>query len=542
MDADFGDISSYWNILRRRKMAFFLPFFTFLAIGTAFAFLLPPTFRSQATIQIERKLIDIEGPTVVSFVQEQIEQIRQRITTYDEMLALAKAQNIYPELVGKDPAEAVSSVKRGIKVEMLNVNASSADQRGERKATIGFTVGFEYREAKAAQQVANEIAQRYLDEHQSMRGDQDRETKEFFGREAEALRLELETMDQELADFRQKNFRDLPELINMNLKLYEQTEADIKQSETRIRQLEDSLFASQSELSLTSPYNQVTTESGRALQSASERLSSLTVEYMRLSTRYSAKHPAVIAIQREIRMLADETGSSARADEVLTQLAQQQEKLRQARRQYDDGHPEVRSLESSVAALQRGLQTAIVSNDSGALPELPPDNPRYVGLQNIIRTTESNIAAERSNLAALREKLVEYQGRIERNPEVEAQLKELTRDYEATRKQYRELTEQRRAAEINEQLEQAGSGERFELVSRAAVPSLPDSPNRIAILVLGMFFATFAGLIAAAIAEYLDRTIRGVRTVVSTLGEPPLVIIPQIPKPGTASRADGAVL
>ena len=50
---DFSDISSYWQILRRRKTSFLLPFVLISAIGAAFAYLLPPVYKSEATILIE---------------------------------------------------------------------------------------------------------------------------------------------------------------------------------------------------------------------------------------------------------------------------------------------------------------------------------------------------------------------------------------------------------------------------------------------------------------------------------------------------------
>ena len=51
------ELSDYWSMLTRRKVWFFAPFATVLAISAALAFLLPATYRSEATILIQRQSI-----------------------------------------------------------------------------------------------------------------------------------------------------------------------------------------------------------------------------------------------------------------------------------------------------------------------------------------------------------------------------------------------------------------------------------------------------------------------------------------------------
>ena len=110
-------------------------------------------------------------------------------------------------------------------------------------------------------------------------------------------------------------------------------------------------------------------------------------------------------------------------------------------------------------------------------------------------------------------------------------MRSLSLDYDNARQKYRDLTQKLRQARLAEQLEAGGNAERFVLSNPALLPSAPESPNRVGILALGLLLASVAGLIAASIAEYLDKTVRGVRSVINTLGAPPLVVIPEIPTP-----------
>ena len=531
MNADIGhtDVAGYWGILKRRKWSFVMPFLLIAGIGAALAFLLPPAYRSEATILIERQSIptDFVDTTVTGYVQEQIEQIRQRISTFENLIDIARKHNLHTSHLEIAPRETVRKVAEGISVRTVNVTTTDPDQRGERKATIAFTVSFTSEDPRTARAVTNELATRYLQEHRLLREERAQQVSEFLGAGATALREELTELEAQLADFKQDSFEELPELMNMNLKLLENAENGVALAENRVRQYGDQLRELESELSLTPPYNAVQDESGRRLQSASERLSALTAQYLTKLARYSTKHPDVIKLSREIRVLAEQSGTGARADEILNQLANQQDRLRSARQTYGPDHPEVTSLEKAVAALQRGLQGSIIAGPQ-TTPDIPPDNPRYVSLQSQISTVRSNLSAERETLNQQRQKADEYRERLIRTPLVDRDLRALTLDYDNTRQKYRELTQKLREAELAEELEQGGNAERFELVSGAFLPKLPESPNRIGILALSVLLASVAGLLMVSISEYFDKTVRGIRSVVANVGQPPLVTIPEL--------------
>ena len=94
-------------------------------------------------------------------------------------------------------------------------------------------------------------------------------------------------------------------------------------------------------------------------------------------------------MSREIRILSDQNGSSGgRLDEIMGQLVNLQEELRQARRKYNDTHPEVQNLERAIASVQRGLQSAVVTDKGSSQLEIPPDNPRYVQLAAQLQASE----------------------------------------------------------------------------------------------------------------------------------------------------------
>lgn len=259
-----------------------------------------------------------------------------------------------------------------------------------------------------------------------------------------------------------------------------------------------------------------------------QRLSVLTAEYLQLSARYSAQHPDVIKLSREIRVLAEQTGSGARADELMNELVRYQEQLRAAQQQYSDDHPEVQRLEKSIAALQRGFETALISAKGDSAVMTPPNNPRYVALKTQLDSGEANLKAEQSRLGELNQKLAEYEERLYQTPVVERDFISLSRDYDNSIAKYRELKEKQLQAELAQQLEAGDRAERFVLASPAYFPTSPESPNQLGIILLGGLLGLACGIGAVAIAEYLDKTLRNASMLTQILGKPPLAVIPRI--------------
>lgn len=526
------ELIDYWNILVRRKLQFAVPFVVVIALAATIAMVLPPMFRSEATILIQRQTIPeaVVASTVTGFVQEQISQIQQRITTTEGLLEIADDFSLYLDDRETDPIGVARKIRENIEVKMVDVGVSDPDQNGgPRQATIAFTVAYLAESPATAQAVAEDISRRFLEVNRESRGALAEQVSGFLDEEAESIKQEIAELEEQLAGFKQEEFRQLPELMSLNLQLFERTEQQIADTEERIRALQERIDATRAELSLTEPYQDVLSEEGTRIMSASQRLSMLTANYLQASARYSAEHPDVVRLRREIRILAEQTGDSARADELMSELVNLQEQLRQARQQYADGHPEVERLETAVAAVQRGLQTSLIAPDGGQ-PELaaPPDNARYVALKTQLESTEANLAAEREKLSDFQAKRQEYEARLYNTPAVERDYKLLSRGYEDALRKYSELNQKQLAARMSESLESGEAAEQWVLVSPPMEPLLPESPNRIGILLLGGLLAFAAGIGLVTVVEYMDKTVRSARAIVAAIGVPPLAVIPRM--------------
>lgn len=530
------ELSEYWSILKRRKWRFLLPFAAVLGIGVAMAFLLPAVYRSEATILIERQTIpsDLVETTVNSYVQEEIQEIRQRIIAHENLRAIAEEYNLVASS-GEGGDEVVRQIAEGIEVEMVDVQATRPDERGERVATIAFTVAFEAGSPEIARNVAREVTERFMREHRETRAEHAASVSGFLTEEAAKLQEEITRLEQELATFKQGELKQLPELMNMNLRLYEKTEDDIQTSQDRIRDLQGRIESLQAELSLTDPYREVIGEDGNRVLTGSERLSFLMTQFLQASSRYTSEHPDVRRLQREIKALARQNGDAAQADDLLRKLTSLQAQLRDARDRYSDDHPDVARLSRAVSSVENGLKSALVAGSGGGGNlQVPPDNPRYVTLQSQLESTRADLNAERTRLQQLQANLEEYQQRLFQTPVVERDFKSLSRDYQNALNRYAELREKQMQARLAQELETSGQAQRFVLVDPARLPDSPERPNRIGIGLLSLVLALGGGLGSVAVAEYNDRSVRGHYMVRRLLGAPPLATIPYIRGPESA--------
>ncbi len=525
-------IGDYWSAVKRRKWYFLIPFMFTLYVSMLLAYGLPPVYRSQATILIERQEIptNLVETTVTGFVQERIEALRQRLMSHERLWEIAEKLDLYPEeRAAGNRQEIVKRMRENIYVEMVDVKASEAGAARPGYATIAFTVAFEDSSPEIAQVVANELAELYMSENRRQRSEQAAEVTEFLEQEAERLAKEMEESEKRLAEFKKKHIGATPELANLNLRLMEQTENKIQRLDDRIRALEERKRTLEGQLAITSPYKDVFTEEGARVLSTGERLSTLTAEYLRLSAIYAQSHPDVVKLRREITSLENQTGMNTGASSLVADLSRLREELAKAKQRYSPEHPDVIKLGESVAKLERELRNISIDRSAATIPvQVKPDNPTYISLQTQYDSVLADIAADHATRRKLEKKLAKYEARMESIPAVERDFMALTRDYDNAKKKYQEVKDKLIEAKMAEQLEAGGRSERFALIERPYVPTTPEKPNRLGIALLGSMLAFVAGIGGVAAREYGDHAVHGSKGVLSISHAPPLANIPYI--------------
>src|SRR5690606_27174314 len=176
-------------------------------------------------------------------------------------------------------------------------------------------------------------------------------------------------------------------------------------------------------------------------------------------------------------------------------------------RGYTDEHPDVRRTEGALDALRAERERAPAAPG----PTRPPDNPEYVRIDLEMRAAPDALTAAEERRVALEARLAEVENRLSTAAAIEQGWLLLNRGYVSTRAEFLEIKRLSTEARLSERLEESNQGDRFTLIEAATLPERPVAPNRPAILFLGAVLALGAGIGVAALADALDKTVRGSR-------------------------------
>jgi succinoglycan biosynthesis transport protein ExoP len=528
------ELADYLMMLRRRKYHVIAPFFVITLIAGLLAFVLPSVYRAGATILIESQEIpqELVATTVTVKLQEHVQGVMLRLMTQQNLWSLINKLDLYPEERRLySPEKVVALMRNHIGLEIVDFQATSSESQKDDKglATIALKVSFDADTPEISQTVTNELATIFLEENRLARAERASTVSKFLGEEADKLRIQIAKLEAELADFKRKNVDQLPELKDFNLRLYEQTEDKLRRSEQTIRALEDRKINLESQLAITNPYKDILTDSGKRLQSGEERLNVLMADFLYKSSIYSPDHPDIKKLRREIASLEGQIGSSNGVSQLVEQVTLLREQLAEARQRYTEEHPDIKKLKQSIKAIENELHNyALPRASEFSKAPAAPNNPTYVSLKSQLDTINANLEAEKAIRDQTNKKLQQYETRVQQTPIVERKFLTLNRDYDNALAEYKEIKNKQHEAQLGFELESEAKGERFTLVEAASLPYKPYKPNRRALLFIGAVLGFISGIGIASVAEYLDRTVRGVKGIIAVFHAPPLASIPYV--------------
>jgi hypothetical protein len=112
------------------------------------------------------------------------------------------------------------------------------------------------------------------------------------------------------------------------------------------------------------------------------------------------------------------------------------------------------------------------------------------------------------------------------SPEVERKYRALIRDYDNAQLKYADVKAKLSEAKIGESLELGKQSEKFTIIEPPQLPEQPISPNRPAILILGVLLSGIAALGIVLLRESLDDAVYDRSTVLQLTGYMPIAVLP----------------
>jgi uncharacterized protein involved in exopolysaccharide biosynthesis len=538
-------LRDYVAAVRHRRRWLLATFAAGLVISVALALLLPPHYRSFATILIEQQEMpqDLVRSTVTSYADERVQIISQRVMTTETLLNIIRRYDLYPRERVKSTREALlNRMRRDIGLKMISADVIDPRSGRPTSATIAFELSYTSPSADLAAKVANELTTLYLNENLNNRTQLARDAATFLESEGDRLNRKIGDLEAQLAQFKEKNFRQLPELTQLNMQLLDRTDEEIRTQEARQSSLEQQRVYLEAQLAQLKPNSAVFSETGERILSTADRLKMARSQLASAKARYAPDHPDILRLQREVAGLEQElaaapggpgTAAAAAAagtvSDLRRDLERAQAELAQARERYGPDHPDRIRLEREVAQLQEQLAAAPApATVAAAGPKADADNPAYVQIEAQLSATTNDLDAVTAELTKLRAKAREYQSSVSVAPQVEQQYRELTRDYDNTRLKYQEIRSKQSEAKTAQNLEADRKGERFTLIDPPLPPEEPVSPNRLLILVAGLLLSAGLAVGIVWVLETTDSSVRGRLDLLKLTGIPPLALVPHI--------------
>ncbi len=515
---------SYW----RRRKTFYLVAGTFTVLAILLALLLPPTYRAMGTILIEQQEIpqELVRSVITSFADQRVQVISQRVMTTQNLLSLIERYNLYPDIRQKQPREVLlTKFKDDIALHMISADVIDPRSGRPTQATIAFSVSYQNRSPDLALKVANELTTLYLNENLTSRTQLSQQTSAFFAEESQREAAHIAELDKSLSAFKEKHHDELPELAQLNVQMMERTELDLHDAENRVAALDSQRVLLEAQLAEISPNTQVFTDSGQRVFGPEDRLKALKSQLASYKARYAPGHPDIVSTQREVDGLEKEVKSEDQTGERLRQLSEAKAALAAAQQKYSEDHPDVVRLKRTVDSLEKAVAEEAAAGTK-RIESNHADNPVYIQVKGQLDAVAVDKASAFQKRDELRAKFYNYEKRMAESPEVERQYRTMARDLESAQFKYQEILSKQTEAQVAQNLETERKGERFTLIEPPQPPEKPISPNRMLILIAGLFMSIALGVGAVAARESLDTSVRGPSDIRSLLQVPALAAIP----------------
>jgi len=519
------DLREMLRIFWFRKWTFLLPAALFVVAAVAVAFVLPPLYRSQATILIEQQ--DIPEDVVPSLINEQIDRrlqvLTQQVLTTSNLLRIADRYELYADERDELTPNAVAAkMRERIETEkvLTEVNNPRTGRTGQ--ATLAFQIRFRDGDPHKARQVTNALISDYMAMNQQNRRAVAEQATGFLGRERRSLDKRIAAIEYELADFQKEHRELLPEEAALKRRMLNNFDEQLRSFENDLRVLRERKSFLSTQLALTDEFEAAGI--GR-WETPESRLELLRADLASARARYQSNHPDVVRLEREVRSLQQVVGARAGTSALAEREAALSAELASLRERYTGEHPDVQRVRRELAALRDRIEAA---GDADAGTSGVERNPTYVQLSAQLNSVQAEIASIEDQRAELRQERLALQEALARAPEVEREYNRIVRRLDNALADREELADKEATARLSGSLEAAAGGERLSLIETPQTPLAPHSPNKKLILAIGVVLGVGSGGVSLVLAELLDRSIRSARDLVRILGDQPLAAIPTL--------------
>lgn len=206
-------------------------------------------------------------------------------------------------------------------------------------------------------------------------------------------------------------------------------------------------------------------------------------------------------------------------DPLQAKLSAMKKRLSELNLVYTENYPDVVEMKNSIESLSEQIRS-----QKGELANDAVQNPQELEKIAIDLSTLKGQERNQKRIIASRQAL------LRDIPAVRASAEELGREMISQKNLYEQLVGRLGQSEVSKQMEVQDKSATFRIVDPAVIPSKPVSPNRIKIILFGIFAGLVGSFAFLVLLDQFDMSVRSLDELKS-LGVPILAVIPRIQNP-----------
>jgi polysaccharide chain length determinant protein (PEP-CTERM system associated) len=470
------------QVIVRKRWLVLVPFALGVAMAPILARYAPERYRSEALLLVIPQQVpkDYVTPTMTQPMEDRLPAITDQILSRSRLEQIIQQFDLYPEDRARQVMEdVVQRMRRDVATTPVQKDVD----------VNSFRVAYVSDSAEKARKVTERLASLYIEQNLKDRENQADSTSQFLTTQLETAKQRLIEQEKKLEGYRKTHAGQLPSQMQGNL---------------------------------------------QAIQTASLQLQSLN-ESMNRAQERRLLIERQMADSQVIAVPAPVTSQDAAPVGTAQQLQLARARLAAALQRYTPNHPEVTSLERTIADLVVKLEneTPVGVVAAEARPPVSPaeaaQQKRTSDLKAELAVLDFQLTANRTEAARLNQQIAEYQSKIDVLPTRESELVELTRDYATMQAAYTNLLVKREDAMLAANLERRQIGEQFKLLDTASLPERPfNQQQRVAIMSAGAIAGLILGLLLIGLGEFHDSSFRTEEEALRALSVPVLALIPSM--------------
>jgi polysaccharide chain length determinant protein (PEP-CTERM system associated) len=463
MKEQLAEILSYvWGIWRFRWLALVVAWALALA-GWLFVYQMPESYVATARIHVDSNNLLrplLKGLTVQPNLEQRINMMSRTLLSRPNLEKVMRMTDLDLEIESELQKE-----------KLLDALREDISLKGERGNESLYSIEVTDEDRDTARNITQALITVFIESSLSEKREDSSGAQGFLEAQIAEYAIRLEEAENRLAAFKQRHMGSLPGADGGYYERLDQARQELATAQLELRETQN--------------------------------------RRRELERQIKGEKPVISARGEEISSPLDERihTLNARLDDLLTR--------------FTEYHPEVRHTMVLIDELEAQKKEAMELAMAGEkTPAGLSSSPIYQEMRALLSEAEAREAELLVRVAEYERRVNSLVERVNNIPVIEAEMKQLDRDYQVVATQHKELLERRESAKLSQDLEQNASDVAFRVVDPPFVPIKPSEPNKLLLSGVVLVLALGAGAALALLVSMIKPVVVDQQSLIKLTGLP----------------------